>query len=118
MDNGLHPIRLEASLHETIWGGRQLERKRWKQLPLGDVRVRRDFKRALSLFTAIAVISRGGIPGRNNINLEDYAAAYRILEPALFAAAGSARACRRRTRPIITSTNRLCMSASECWRLS
>ncbi len=29
----LHPIRLEASLHETIWGGRRLEQDGWKQLP-------------------------------------------------------------------------------------
>lgn len=29
----LHPIRLEASLHETVWGGRRLERDVWKQLP-------------------------------------------------------------------------------------
>src|SRR5205085_7114720 len=35
--NTLHPIRLEASLHETIWGGRQLEHKGWKRLPLGEV---------------------------------------------------------------------------------
>ena len=33
----LHPIRLEASLHETIWGGRCLERDGWKQLPPGDI---------------------------------------------------------------------------------
>lgn len=30
----LYPIRLEASLHETIWGGRRLERDGWKTLPL------------------------------------------------------------------------------------
>ena len=29
----LYPIRLEASLHETIWGGRRLERDGWKILP-------------------------------------------------------------------------------------
>ncbi len=33
----LHPIRLEASLHETIWGGRRLERDGWKSLPPGDI---------------------------------------------------------------------------------
>lgn len=32
----LQPIRLQASLHETIWGGRRLERDGWKQLPPGD----------------------------------------------------------------------------------
>jgi mannose-6-phosphate isomerase len=29
----LYPLLLEASFHETIWGGRRLERERWKQLP-------------------------------------------------------------------------------------
>lgn len=29
----LYPLRLEASLHETIWGGRLLEQERWKELP-------------------------------------------------------------------------------------
>jgi mannose-6-phosphate isomerase len=33
----LHPIRLEASLHETIWGGRRLEQSGWKTLPVGEV---------------------------------------------------------------------------------
>ncbi len=31
--SSLYPIRLEASLHETIWGGRKLERDGWKQFP-------------------------------------------------------------------------------------
>ena len=31
-----YPIRLEASLHETIWGGRHLEQDGWKELPPGD----------------------------------------------------------------------------------
>ncbi len=30
----LYPVRLEASLHETIWGGRKFERDGWKILPL------------------------------------------------------------------------------------
>jgi mannose-6-phosphate isomerase len=29
----LYPIRLQASLHETLWGGRNLERDGWKRLP-------------------------------------------------------------------------------------
>jgi mannose-6-phosphate isomerase len=33
----MHPIRLESSLHETIWGGRRFERDGWKQLPPGNV---------------------------------------------------------------------------------
>src|ERR1700730_3075219 len=35
----MHPIRLQASLHETIWGGRRLERDEWKRLPPGDVAI-------------------------------------------------------------------------------
>lgn len=35
----MYPIRLQASLHETIWGGRRLERDEWKQLPPGDVAI-------------------------------------------------------------------------------
>jgi mannose-6-phosphate isomerase len=35
----LHPIRLAASLHQTIWGGRRLERDGWKQLPPGDIAI-------------------------------------------------------------------------------
>jgi len=31
----IHPFRLEASLHETIWGGRRLEEAGWKTLPSG-----------------------------------------------------------------------------------
>ena len=33
----LHPICLESSLHETIWGGRKLEQAAGKRLPVGDV---------------------------------------------------------------------------------
>jgi hypothetical protein len=35
----LYPIRLEASLHETIWGGRRLQRDGWKHLPVGDIAI-------------------------------------------------------------------------------
>jgi len=35
----LYPIRLHASLHETLWGGRRLERDSWKQLPSGEVAI-------------------------------------------------------------------------------
>jgi mannose-6-phosphate isomerase len=37
--HSMYPIRLQASLHETIWGGRRLERDGWKQLPPGDVAI-------------------------------------------------------------------------------
>ena len=32
-------MKLEASLHETIWGGRRLERDGWKQLPSSEILV-------------------------------------------------------------------------------
>ena len=35
----LHPIRLKSSLHETIWGGRRLERDGWKKLPPGNIAI-------------------------------------------------------------------------------
>ena len=35
----LYPLRLQASLHETIWGGRRLEVDGWKQLPPTDVAI-------------------------------------------------------------------------------
>jgi mannose-6-phosphate isomerase len=35
----LYPMKLAASLHETIWGGRRLERDGWKQLPPGNTLV-------------------------------------------------------------------------------
>src|SRR5436305_1512615 len=31
----MHPIRLESSLHQTIWGGKRFERDEWKQIPPG-----------------------------------------------------------------------------------
>lgn len=37
--DSLHPIRLEASLHETIWGGQRLEREGWKRLPSPDAKI-------------------------------------------------------------------------------
>jgi mannose-6-phosphate isomerase len=33
----LYPIRLQASLHETIWGGRRLEHEHWKTLPTNEI---------------------------------------------------------------------------------
>jgi mannose-6-phosphate isomerase len=36
MGQDLYPLRLKASLHETIWGGRRLEREHWKQMPAGE----------------------------------------------------------------------------------
>jgi mannose-6-phosphate isomerase len=37
MGQDLYPLRLKASLHETIWGGRRLEQERWKQIPPGEI---------------------------------------------------------------------------------
>ena len=44
----LHPIRLEASLHETIWGGRRLERDGWKSLPPGDILIGESWETEIS----------------------------------------------------------------------
>ena len=44
----LHPIRLEASLHETIWGGRRLERDEWKSLPPGDILIGESWETEIS----------------------------------------------------------------------
>lgn len=44
----LYPIRLEASLHETIWGGRRLERDSWKQLPAGDIAIGESWETEIS----------------------------------------------------------------------
>ncbi len=35
----VHPILLEASFHETIWGGQRLEREGWKRLPRADIAI-------------------------------------------------------------------------------
>ena len=35
----LHPIRLESSLHETIWGGQKLEQEGWKSLPARNAKI-------------------------------------------------------------------------------
>ncbi len=35
----LHPIRLEGSLHQTIWGGQRLELCGWKRLPSPDIAI-------------------------------------------------------------------------------
>ena len=44
----LHPIRLEASLHETIWGGRRLEHGGWKKLPPGDIGIGESWETEIS----------------------------------------------------------------------
>ncbi len=55
----LYPIRLEASLHETIWGGRRLERDGWKQLPPGDVLIGESWETEIS-----TVVQNGAYTGK------------------------------------------------------
>ena len=43
-----YPLRLRASLHETIWGGRGLERDGWKQLPPGDTAIGKSWETEIS----------------------------------------------------------------------
>ena len=44
----LYPLRLRSSLHETIWGGRRLERDGWKQLPSGNVAIGESWETEIS----------------------------------------------------------------------
>jgi len=44
----LYPIRLEASLHSTIWGGRRFERGGWKQIPPGEVSIGESWETEIS----------------------------------------------------------------------
>jgi len=43
-----YPLRLRASLHETIWGGRRLERDGWKQLPPDDIAIGESWETEIS----------------------------------------------------------------------
>ncbi len=43
-----YPLRLHASLHETIWGGRRLERDGWKQLPPGNIAIGESWETEIS----------------------------------------------------------------------
>jgi mannose-6-phosphate isomerase len=44
----LHPIRLQASLHETIWGGRRLGLNGFKQIPSGNKAIGESWETALN----------------------------------------------------------------------
>jgi mannose-6-phosphate isomerase len=44
----LHPIRLQASLHETIWGGRRLGLNGFKQLPSGNIAIGESWETGLN----------------------------------------------------------------------
>lgn len=43
-----YPLHLRASLHETIWGGRRLERDGWKQIPPGDIAIGESWETEIS----------------------------------------------------------------------
>ena len=45
----LHPIRLEGSLHEAIWGGQRLERDGWKQFPPQDAKIGETWETEVSI---------------------------------------------------------------------
>ncbi len=62
----VYPIRLEASLHETIWGGRTLEREKWKQLPDGDVAIGEAWETEIS-----TIVQNGSCAGKTLSTLVD-----------------------------------------------
>jgi len=43
-----YPLRLNASLHETIWGGRRLAEERWKEVPPGDTLIGESWETEIS----------------------------------------------------------------------
>ncbi len=55
----IYPLCLDASLHETIWGGRGLERENWKQLPEGHCLVGEAWETELN-----TVVLNGAYAGR------------------------------------------------------
>lgn len=56
----LYPVRLEASLHETIWGGRRLERDGWKQLVPGSDTIGESWETEVS-----TVVQNGAYAGQS-----------------------------------------------------
>ncbi|GCE20452.1 type I phosphomannose isomerase catalytic subunit [Dictyobacter kobayashii] len=56
----IYPIRLRSSLHETIWGGRRLERDNWKTLPLDDSLIGESWETEVS-----NVVLNGAYEGKN-----------------------------------------------------
>ncbi|HTI13278.1 MAG TPA: type I phosphomannose isomerase catalytic subunit [Dictyobacter sp.] len=55
----LYPIRLQPSLHETIWGGRRLERDQWKTLPSNEVAIGESWETEVS-----NIVENGEYEGR------------------------------------------------------
>lgn len=62
----IYPIRLEASLHETIWGGRLLERDGWKKLPDDDVQIGESWETEIS-----TIVQNGPYQGQTLKTLVD-----------------------------------------------
>jgi mannose-6-phosphate isomerase len=59
----IYPIRLQASLHETLWGGRNLERHDWKPLPAGEIAIGEAWE------TEISCIILNGLHGGKTLGL-------------------------------------------------
>jgi mannose-6-phosphate isomerase len=55
----LYPLQLKSSLHETIWGGRRLEREGLKLLPLGNIRIGESWETEIS-----TVVQNGAYAGK------------------------------------------------------
>lgn len=48
MPTSIYPLRLAASLHETLWGGQRLQRESWKRLPSPDVAIGESWETEIS----------------------------------------------------------------------
>lgn len=48
MPTNIYPLRLAASLHETLWGGQRLQRDGWKRLPTPDVAIGESWETEIS----------------------------------------------------------------------
>lgn len=48
MPTNIYPLRLAASLHETLWGGQRLQRDGWKHLPTPDVAIGESWETEIS----------------------------------------------------------------------
>lgn len=64
--HSFYPLLLKSSLHETIWGGRRLERDKWKQLPQGDVAIGESWETEVS-----TLVQNGSYAGKTLGNLVD-----------------------------------------------
>ncbi len=55
----IYPLRLTSSLHETIWGGRRLEKVGWKTLPAGGVAIGESWETEIS-----TLVENGSLAGQ------------------------------------------------------